>query len=305
MSPPMPPHPSYPCGQGPSPWPALFILEGGSQYCVSTRPPHAGTLIAINSNQQRPSSPHRTMYFLDVGGRVYRLEDPRGVLLGIPPATRVVVKTSAGPGGTNTLVVKKARAVAPLTSGSGAPIRGGSGPTASSAGAASLPSQSPTAGAAPPYSGASAASVGGEDAATTAFQPVGVLEDDLIAVGPGNVVWTGGSSLVRDIVLAVQGLSEDDGEPEMADGAAAPGGGGSSPAPDSGTNTAGASQAPQGAAVYSGTPPRVVTDMRTIFYIMDFCGMGGGPVATVSVGGLGGGFGKALLSQGLLDLIPG
>ena len=268
----------------------LFLLT------PSLPPPMPGTLIAINSNQQRPSSPHRTQYFLDVGGRVYRLEDPRGVLPGLPPAGRVMVKASDGPSGTNTLVVKKARAaVAALMSpgGGAASPQGGSGSPASLTAEAPMPTPG-----ASPLPSASTSSDGGEAASTTVFQPVGVLEGDMIAVGPGNVVWTGGSSLVHDLVLAVQGLSSEDGEgPETADGVTAPGEGGSSsgegastipsPPPDSETVIAGASQAPQGAAVYSGTPPRVVADMRTLFYIIDFCGMGGGPVATVQVGGEG------------------
>ena len=61
---------------------------------------------------------------------------------------------------------------------------------------------------------------------------------------------------------------------------------GGGPAGGGGT-TAGAGFA-HGAAAYIGAPPRVVSDMSTIFYLINFeCGLGGGAVASPQVRGCG------------------
>lgn len=210
-------------------------------------------------------APHTSQYFIDQGGAVIRLVDPNNVLPRIPSGNWIQIQAKTHNTKDNIIVVRKVRQIRAKNGGSQSSVH--------SKGVDSKDSPSP-----PPSS-----PLNGETEPITAAD----LEGDMIAVGAGNIVWAGGSSLFRG--------QSDVSKPfiPVADGQSAP----SFPPPVSSNvknnrsqeqkdgsgkvATADASDRPPG-SIYS-TTPRVVTDMSTVFYIMDFCGLGGGPVATVEV----------------------
>lgn len=177
-----------------------------------------------------------------------RLVDPRHLLQKIPSGTSIQIRAKIPYNATsNTILVDKASQSKPKVASFRTSLR-----TPSASGVATVER---------PAGIISGRGVEGSTAAE--------LEGDLVAVGLGNVIWEGGSSLF----FSQFGGNTSWGDANGAETASA------SPPPPNGTDAGPSDQGD----VYS-APPRVVADMSTVFYILDLCGMGGGPVATVQVG---------------------